>query len=108
MAAATTWPPACSTMTTKVTARYAAMASCLLNRCPTRAVPCSTAPSTRYSSLRRRRDMTESDFTREFRERRETELLGSRSEIVTGPVSDWASDFTHLEPEWAADPYPIQ
>jgi len=34
--------------------------------------------------------------------------LGTRSEIVTGPVSDWASDFSHLEPEWSADPYPIQ
>jgi cytochrome P450 len=31
-----------------------------------------------------------------------------RSTIVTGPVSDWATDFSHLEPEWAADPYPIQ
>ncbi|HEY1322131.1 MAG TPA: cytochrome P450 [Streptosporangiaceae bacterium] len=33
---------------------------------------------------------------------------GTRSEIVTGPVSDWAADFSHLEPEWSADPYPIQ
>ena len=33
---------------------------------------------------------------------------GTRSEIVTGPVSDWATDFSHLDPEWAADPYPIQ
>jgi cytochrome P450 len=33
---------------------------------------------------------------------------GTRSEIITGPVSDWATDFSHLEPEWAADPYPIQ
>ena len=33
---------------------------------------------------------------------------GIRSEIITGPVSDWATDFSHLEPEWAADPYPIQ
>ena len=33
---------------------------------------------------------------------------GLRSEIITGPVSDWATDFSHLEPEWAADPYPIQ
>ena len=49
-----------------------------------------------------------SDFTREFRERRERDLDGARSEIVTGPVSDWATDFSHLEPEWAADPYPIQ
>ena len=27
---------------------------------------------------------------------------GLRSEIITGPVSDWATDFSHLEPEWAA------
>src|SRR3954467_13157913 len=33
---------------------------------------------------------------------------GIRSEIITGPVSDPATDFSHLEPEWAADPYPIQ
>jgi cytochrome P450 len=35
-------------------------------------------------------------------------LLGTRSEIITGPVTDWATDFSHLEPEWSADPYPIQ
>ncbi|MEV4325242.1 cytochrome P450 [Microbispora rosea] len=46
-------------------------------------------------------------FVRDFREGQE-EPLGTRSEIITGPVSDWASDFSHLEPEWAADPYPIQ
>jgi len=44
--------------------------------------------------------------------RRETdaddELLGTRNEIITGPVADWATDFSHLEAEWAADPYPIQ
>jgi cytochrome P450 len=33
---------------------------------------------------------------------------GVRSEIITGPVADWATDFSHLEPEWSADPYPIQ
>ena len=47
-------------------------------------------------------------FTRDFRETRADQPLGTRSEIVTGPVSDWASDFSHLEPEWAADPYSIQ
>jgi cytochrome P450 len=36
------------------------------------------------------------------------EELGTRNEIITGPVSDWATDFSHLEPEWATDPYPIQ
>ena len=33
---------------------------------------------------------------------------GTRNEIITGPVRDWATDFSHLEPEWSADPYPIQ
>ena len=47
-------------------------------------------------------------FDEDFRETREDEMLGTRSEIITGPVSDWATDFSHLEPEWAADPYPIQ
>ncbi|MEU0477827.1 cytochrome P450 [Streptosporangium sp. NPDC006013] len=47
-------------------------------------------------------------FTRDFRESRADLPLGTRNEIITGPVSDWATDFSHLEPEWAADPYPIQ
>jgi cytochrome P450 len=47
-------------------------------------------------------------FTAEFRSEREDEVIGTRSEVITGPVRDWASDFSHLEPEWAADPYPIQ
>ncbi|MEQ4724751.1 cytochrome P450 [Nonomuraea sp. B19D2] len=33
---------------------------------------------------------------------------GYQSEIVTDPVSDWATDFSHVDPQWAADPYPIQ
>jgi cytochrome P450 len=36
------------------------------------------------------------------------EESGTRSEIITGPVRDWATDFSHLEPEWSADPYAIQ
>ena len=47
-------------------------------------------------------------FARDFRETRADEPLGTRGEIITGPVSDWSSDFSHLEAEWAADPYPIQ
>ena len=31
-----------------------------------------------------------------------------RSEIVTGPVSDRATHFSHLEPDWSGNPYPIQ
>src|ERR1700727_897138 len=38
----------------------------------------------------------------------EGEFEGSFNEIITGPVTDWATDFSHLEPEWSADPYPIQ
>jgi cytochrome P450 len=47
-------------------------------------------------------------FTEDFRETREDEMLGTIAEVVTGPVADWATDFSHVEPEWAADPYPIQ
>jgi cytochrome P450 len=46
-------------------------------------------------------------FSRAPREPGEEEP-GTRSEIITGPVRDWATDFSHLEPEWSADPYPIQ
>jgi cytochrome P450 len=47
-------------------------------------------------------------FTPDFREMRADQPVGTRSEIITGPVSDWATDFSHLEPQWSADPYPIQ
>jgi len=53
--------------------------------------------------------MTADDrFTEDFREQREEEVIGAISEIITDPVADWATDFSHLEPEWSADPYPIQ
>ncbi|MEU8381771.1 cytochrome P450 [Streptosporangium sp. NPDC048865] len=45
---------------------------------------------------------------RVFEERLRERPDGVRNEVVTGPVSDWATDFSHTEPEWAADPYPIQ
>ncbi|GLZ08077.1 cytochrome P450 [Actinomadura sp. NBRC 104412] len=51
---------------------------------------------------------TDERFTKDFREMQQDRPDGVRNEIVTGPVEDWASDFSHLEPEWAADPYPIQ
>ncbi|GAA4192744.1 cytochrome P450 [Streptosporangium oxazolinicum] len=44
----------------------------------------------------------------EFKERLRDRPDGVRNEVITGPVSDWATDFSHTEPEWAADPYPIQ
>jgi hypothetical protein len=47
-------------------------------------------------------------FPRDLAEQEPVEPEGVRSEIITGPVSDWATDFSHLEPEWAADPYAIQ
>ena len=47
-------------------------------------------------------------FSRDFREGSPDRPLGTRNEIITGPVTDWATDFSHLEPEWSADPYPIQ
>jgi cytochrome P450 len=47
-------------------------------------------------------------FSQDFREPDEDQPLGTRSEIITGPVADWATDFSHLEPAWSADPYPIQ
>jgi cytochrome P450 len=47
-------------------------------------------------------------FAEDSRQARQEEPLGTRSEVITGPVSDWATDFSHVEPEWAADPYPIQ
>ena len=47
-------------------------------------------------------------FTQDFREARENQRPGVRGEVVTGPVADWATDFSHAEPEWAADPYRIQ
>ena len=34
-------------------------------------------------------------------------LRGTFNAVVTGAVSDWATDFDHLEEEWASDPYPI-
>jgi cytochrome P450 len=47
-------------------------------------------------------------FTTGFREPRDDEPVGTRNEIITGPVSNWATDFSHFEPEWSADPYRIQ
>jgi cytochrome P450 len=47
-------------------------------------------------------------FIRSEDDQSEDEILGTRNEIVTGPVSDWTTDFSHMEPEWSADPYVIQ
>ncbi|MEV0406924.1 cytochrome P450 [Actinoallomurus sp. NPDC050550] len=48
-------------------------------------------------------------FNKRTPEQRERFLQKSTaSEVIAGPVTDWATDFSHAEPEWAADPYPIQ
>src|SRR5215470_18907252 len=108
MAAATTLPPACSATTTRATGRSSATASWRRTRNTRPAWPWPIARNARSISSGRR-DMTADDrFTEDYRERREAGPLGTRNEIITGPVSDWATDFSHLEPEWAADPYPIQ
>jgi cytochrome P450 len=44
------------------------------------------------------------DFSDQFRDR----PLGTRTAINTDPVTDWQSDWSHLDPVWAADPYSIQ
>ncbi|MBO0837864.1 MAG: cytochrome P450, partial [Actinobacteria bacterium] len=47
-------------------------------------------------------------FIRDPSQEPDVEQEGTRNEIITGPVADWATDFSHLEPEWAADMYRIQ
>ena len=47
-------------------------------------------------------------FGPEYREAEDESAMFIRNEIITGPVTDWASDFSHLDPQWAADPFPIQ
>src|SRR5262249_27111142 len=84
------------------------MASFRRAKSATRAWRRPTAPSAR-SICSRRTDMAADDrFTEDFRNSREEEVIGTISEAVTGPVADWTTDFSHLEPERSADPYPIQ
>jgi hypothetical protein len=53
--------------------------------------------------------MTADDrFSRSSPDDQDDQPRGTVSEVVVGPVSDWATDFSHVEPEWAADPYAIQ
>jgi cytochrome P450 len=47
-------------------------------------------------------------FADNFEEMQRERPLGVRNTVVTGPVSDWTTDFSHTEPEWFNDPYPIQ
>jgi cytochrome P450 len=45
---------------------------------------------------------TDDRFAQDYRDMRVAPELIQRSEVVTGPVSDWATDFSHMEPEYAA------
>jgi cytochrome P450 len=47
-------------------------------------------------------------FSLGYEDMRPDQDRGRSSEVVSGPVSDWATDFSHTEPEWAADPYIVQ
>jgi cytochrome P450 len=51
---------------------------------------------------------TDNRFSQELREERNEQQTGTLSEAITGPVSDWATDFSHADPEWAADMFSIQ
>ena len=106
-AAATTSPPACSVTTTRATARFSATARCRRAR-STRPASRRELPGTRDRARRGALTWPSTTVSPRASGAGDEEPLGTRSEIITGPVSDWATDFSHLEPEWAADPYPIQ
>ncbi|MET0765905.1 MAG: cytochrome P450 [Blastococcus sp.] len=44
---------------------------------------------------------TDDRFTQDYRALRTAPELIRFTEVVTGPVSDWATDFSHVEPEYA-------
>ncbi|MFF1307338.1 cytochrome P450 [Streptomyces sp. NPDC058307] len=52
--------------------------------------------------------MTDDDrFSKDFRDPDRDRHHIQRSEIITGPVTEWGTDFSHMDPQWLADPYPI-
>src|SRR5215469_5879107 len=100
--------PTCSARMTRATAGCSATAPCRRAESARHVWRRPTVPSTRSRYLRRADMAADDRFTEEYRDRREAGPVGTRNEIITVPVSDWAADFSHLEPEWAADPYSIQ
>ena len=46
-------------------------------------------------------------FAATLAEQLEDRPTGTASEVIEGPVADFATDFDHTDPTWAADPYPI-
>src|SRR5262245_19026560 len=108
MVGVTTGRLTCSAMTRRDTGWSSATASCRPAGNTTLAWRWRTARNAPSSSVRRPRMTVDERFPRDVRETVDEDPIGTRSEIITGPVSDWATDFSHLEPEWSADPYPIQ
>lgn len=52
--------------------------------------------------------MTADDrFNKDFRDPNRDQHHSIRSEDISGPVTDWATDFSHLDPRWTADSFPI-
>ena len=47
-------------------------------------------------------------FAAESTVNRDRVAQGTSAEVSEGPVQDWATDFSHVDPQWAADPYSIQ
>src|SRR5215469_4464171 len=92
----------------RATGRYSATGLCPQASRAMHAWRSSTVPNTRSSSSRGADMAVDDRFAEDFRETRDDEYIGTRSEVITGPVADWATDFSHVEPEWSADPYPIQ
>jgi hypothetical protein len=50
---------------------------------------------------------TDERFSASFEELRPDRMVGARHEAITGPVRSWETDFSHVEPEWADDPYRV-
>jgi hypothetical protein len=50
---------------------------------------------------------TDDRFTGTIEERLAQGPEGVANEVIEGPVTDWATDFDHTDPQWAADPFPI-
>ncbi len=44
---------------------------------------------------------TDDRFAQDWEQLRRDPSENVYNEVITGPVSDWTSDFSHLEPEWA-------
>src|SRR3984893_19543951 len=108
MAAATTSPPACSATTTMAMGWFSATASCRRARSRKHASRRPTSRNRLSASLRGPDMAVDDRFSQDYPEPDGDQPLGMRSEIVTGPVSDWAAASSHLEPQWSADPSPIQ